>query len=167
MSGLTRQAIVQTILAGERDPGKLVGLSHPRIQASREEVAKSLEGRRVTGDRNYCLYYGRKSRCAIPTSDGSPSATSNCRSTWRFFRIRFRRSPPEAEPKRRRTKPAKNAPRFELRSELQRITGMDPTRVDRIDVMVAQTMVSEIGLDMSRWKPRYTSLPSFLVGTLS
>jgi transposase len=61
-------------------------------------------------------------------------------------------SPPEAEPKRKRSKPAKNAPQFELRSELQRITGVDLTRIDGIDVMVAQTLVSEIGLDMSRWK---------------
>jgi transposase len=59
-------------------------------------------------------------------------------------------SPPEAEPKRKRSKPAKNAPQFELRSELQRITGVDLTRIDGIDVMVAQTLVSEIGLDMSR-----------------
>jgi hypothetical protein len=29
------------ILAGERDPQKLAELSHPRIQASREEIAKS------------------------------------------------------------------------------------------------------------------------------
>ncbi len=44
LSGLTGQAIVRAILAGERDPRKLAELSHPRIQASREEIAKSLEG---------------------------------------------------------------------------------------------------------------------------
>ena len=60
--------------------------------------------------------------------------------------------PTEAEPKRKKTKPAKNAPRFELRSELLRITGVDLTRIDDIDVMVAQTLESEVGLDMSRWK---------------
>ena len=31
-------------MAGERDPRKLAELSDPRIQASREEIAKSLEG---------------------------------------------------------------------------------------------------------------------------
>src|SRR5437667_3785498 len=50
-------------------------------------------------------------------------------------------------------KPAdKNAPRFDLSSELQRVTGVDLTRIDGIDVMVAQTILSEVGLDMSRWK---------------
>jgi hypothetical protein len=56
------------------------------------------------------------------------------------------------EPKKKKKKPAKNAPRFELCSELQRIAGVDLTRIDGIDVMVAQTLISEVGLDMSRWK---------------
>src|SRR5579859_5548551 len=58
----------------------------------------------------------------------------------------------EEEPKKKKTKPAKNAPRFHLSGELQRITGVDLTRIDGIDVMVAQTLISEVGLDMSRWK---------------
>jgi hypothetical protein len=44
LSGVTGQAIVRAIVAGERNPQKLAELSHPRIEASREEVAKSLEG---------------------------------------------------------------------------------------------------------------------------
>jgi transposase len=36
--------IVRAIVAGERDPWKLAELSHPRIQVSRWEMAKSLEG---------------------------------------------------------------------------------------------------------------------------
>ena len=49
---------------------------------------------------------------------------------------------PKPEPTGKRTKPAKNAPRFDLRSEMQRITGVDLTRIDGIDVMVAQTILS-------------------------
>src|SRR5260370_33184597 len=44
ISGLTGQTIVRAILTGERDPKKLAQLSHPQIRASREEIAKSLEG---------------------------------------------------------------------------------------------------------------------------
>lgn len=29
---------------------------------------------------------------------------------------------------------------------------MDLTRIDGIDVMIAQTLLSEVGADMSRWK---------------
>ena len=44
ISGLTGQTIIRTIVAGERDPLKLAALSDPRIHASQEEIAKSLEG---------------------------------------------------------------------------------------------------------------------------
>ncbi len=44
LSGLTGQTIVRAILGGERDAHKLAALSHPQIRASRDEIAKSLEG---------------------------------------------------------------------------------------------------------------------------
>src|SRR5437016_3660507 len=44
LSGVTGQAIVRAIVAGERNPQKLAELGDPRIEASREQVAKSLEG---------------------------------------------------------------------------------------------------------------------------
>jgi hypothetical protein len=149
VSGLTGQTIVRAILAGERDPVKLAELSHPRIQASREEIAKSLEGNwrpellfvLQQEVEMYDIYQQRITECdqqlqkqLASFADTTPPLS------------------PEAETKRKRTKPAKNAPPFELRSELQRITGVDLTRIDGIDVMVAQTLVSEVGLDMSRWK---------------
>jgi transposase len=54
--------------------------------------------------------------------------------------------------KAKRNKLAKNAPRFNPQQELQRVAGVDLTRIDGIDVMVAQTILAEIGLDMGRWK---------------
>jgi hypothetical protein len=44
VSGLTGQTIIRAIVTGERDPRKLAELRDPRIHASREEIAKSLEG---------------------------------------------------------------------------------------------------------------------------
>ena len=44
-----------------------------------------------------------------------------------------------------------NAPGFNLRGELFRISGVDLTRIDGINVMVAQTIVAEAGLDMRAW----------------
>jgi transposase len=46
----------------------------------------------------------------------------------------------------------KNAPRFDLHAELERVCGVDLTSIDGIDVMTAQTMVAELGTDFSRWK---------------
>lgn len=44
LSRVTGQMIMRAIVVGERDPRKLAELSHPRIQASRAEIAKGLEG---------------------------------------------------------------------------------------------------------------------------
>src|SRR5450631_2276994 len=44
ISGVSGQAIIAAILKGERDPWKLADLRHEMVRASREEVARSLEG---------------------------------------------------------------------------------------------------------------------------
>ena len=44
LSGRTGQAIIRAILNGERDPQKLAELSDWRIHATKEEIAKSLQG---------------------------------------------------------------------------------------------------------------------------
>src|SRR6266498_3150180 len=44
ISGVSGQAIVTAVLKGERDPYKLADLADYRVKASREEVARRLEG---------------------------------------------------------------------------------------------------------------------------
>src|SRR5438876_8351622 len=44
VSGMTGQAIIRAILAGERDPHKLAVFRDPRVKASEEQIARSLEG---------------------------------------------------------------------------------------------------------------------------
>jgi hypothetical protein len=44
LSGVTGQAIIKAILAGERDPHKLAAFRDCRVKASEEEIAQSLEG---------------------------------------------------------------------------------------------------------------------------
>src|ERR1700694_1400044 len=44
VSGMTGQAIVKAILAGERGPYQLAALRNWRVKASEEEIARSLEG---------------------------------------------------------------------------------------------------------------------------
>jgi len=147
ISGLTGQAIIRFIIAGERDPHKLAALCHPRIHASQEEVAKSLEGNwrpellfiLQQEVEMYDTYQRRVAECdeRLQKHLASFADTLSVRATM-------------DKPKRK--KAAKNAPHFDLSSELQRITGVDLTRIDGINVMVSQTILSEVGLDMSRWK---------------
>jgi transposase len=149
VSGLTGQTIIRAMVAGERDPQKLAELSDPRIHASREEIAKSLEG----NWRPELLFVLQQE---IEMYDTYQRRIAECDQQLQKHLASFVGTVPaqatETEPKRKKAKPAKNAPRFELHSELRRITGVDLTRIDGIDVMVAQTLISEVGLDMGRWK---------------
>ena len=44
VSGVTGQAIIKAILGGQRDPRKLAEFRDPRVRASEEQIARSLEG---------------------------------------------------------------------------------------------------------------------------
>jgi transposase len=161
LSGWTGQRIVRAILAGERDPETLAALSHPGIHATRDTIAKSLEGtwqpdllfvlqQEVA---MYDAYQQRIAECdqaleqhlkgfadrmtdAAPDGDQSPTP----------LRERLRSGP------KRRRKAGSHAPQFDLGRELHRISGVDLTRIDGIDVGVAQTVISEVGVDMTRWQ---------------
>jgi transposase len=147
LSGLTGQAIVRAIIAGERNPRKLAELSHPRIEASREEIAKSLEG-------NWRPELVFVLRQEVEMYDTYQRRIAECDQQMQKHLARFADTvllhSPEAEPREKKAKLTKNAPRFDLGSEVKRITGVDLTRIDGIDVMVAQTLLSEVGMDMSR-----------------
>jgi len=147
LSGVTGMAILDAILAGERDRYKLAELAHPRIQASKEEIAKSLEG----NWRRELLFVLRQER------DVYREYQKHIAECDEALQAHLKTLEDKAEPgtKPESPKPGKraggNAPRFDLRSELYRISGTDLTRIDGINVMIAQTIVAEVGLDMNKW----------------
>jgi transposase len=150
LSGVTGQKIVRAIVAGERDPRKLAELSDPRIQASKEEIAKSLEG----NWRQELLFVLKQE---VEMYDTYQRRIVECDQQLQEHLTSFADTvAPQVKAGETQKKTAKqknkNAPQFHLSGELHRITGVDLTRIDGIDVMVAQTLVSEVGLDMSRWK---------------
>jgi transposase len=149
LSGVTGQMIVRAIVGGERDPRKLAELSHPRIQASRGQIAESLEG----NWRQELIFVLQQE---IEMYDTYQRRISECDQQLQKHLAAFADTvPPPAKqelPPKKKGKQNKNNPHFHLADELQRIAGVDLTRIDGVDVMVAQTLVSEVGLDMSRWK---------------
>ena len=164
LSGLTGQTIVRAILAGERDPRKLAELSHPQIRASREEIARSLEGNwraellfvLKQEMEMYDTYQRRIAEC-----DGELKEHLNSFADKLAPQPAQERLPENGQankgPVAQKTKlksgnkASGNRPQFDLAGELYRISGVDLTRIDSINVLVAQTVISEVGLDMSRW----------------
>jgi transposase len=150
ISGMTGQAILKAILAGERDPRKLAAYRDPRVKASEEEIAAHLEGN-WQEDLLFVLKQEQDSY------EFCQQQMSECdRQIEQYLRQMEDRSQgadlPVEKRKSRLKKKKGNAPQFELRQELFRMTGKDLTQIDGIDVMTATTILSELGWDMSKWK---------------
>lgn len=149
LSGLTGQSIIKAILAGERDPRELAAYRDPRVKASEEEIALSLEGNWqddllfVLGQEQHSYEFCQRQMAECDAR------------LEQFLKQREDRSRgaslPEEKRKGRHKKKRGNAPRFDLREGLFRMTGTDLTQIDGIDVMTATTIVSEAGWDMSKW----------------
>ncbi len=52
---------------------------------------------------------------------------------------------------RRRQKPRDNEPRFDVRTPLHQLTGVDVSQIDGLGPYNALRLLSEIGTDMTRW----------------
>lgn len=149
--GVTGQKILRAILTGERDAEKLAGMRHAGIQASREEIVASLTGNwraellfalKQEMDRyDFCQWQIAECDAEIErhlgTLPAKPQKTD---------------SPDQPAPTQKKKRASGNSPSFALDKELVRITGVDFTRIEGINVMTAQTILSEVGLDMSKWK---------------
>jgi transposase len=161
VSGVTGLAILRAIVAGERDPFQLARLRTPGIQASEEEIARSLEGnfredvvfelgqvleaydfqqRQIAQcDEKLKKYMGER-----PTREVAGGTVAAAASEEDGKKKRRGRKKKAAPPK-----PRKNQPAFDLQSELKRVMGVDLTRIDGVKVITAQTIYAEIGADLS------------------
>ena len=164
LTGATGSAIVEAILAGERDPLALAKLRNPNIKASTETVAKSLHGHwreehllvlRLAWETH--AHY----RMQITTLE-----TEIHRRTLQLQKIAGTaddEQPPAAPegdhvpapqvpaPQKRKGGKSKNQPILSesLRASYQRIFGCDLTRIPSINILTVQALLSEVGPDLS------------------
>ena len=153
VSGVTGQAILKAILAGERDPHKLAALRDPRVKASEEQIARYLEG----NWQEDLLFVLKQEQEAY---EFCQQQMAECdRQLEQYLQQREDRSQgaslPQEMRKGRLLRKKGNKPAFALRTELFRITGTDLTQVDGIDVVTAATILSEAGWDMSKWEDEH------------
>jgi transposase len=149
LSGTTGMAILHALVKGERDPYALADLRHSLIRASREQIAQSLQGNwrqelifiLRQNLELYEIYQGKVRECDLQ------------------IETHLKTLPAQVDPvqqpipaPRRVSWSRKLKPSFQLRGELYRIAGVDLTQVDGLDVSTVQTILSEVGTDMSAWK---------------
>ena len=160
ISGVSGQAIIRAVLKGERDAKLLAKLRDPRCQASEEEIVQSLQGNwkedvlfelQQAVDA-YDFYQRQMQQCdqqlrrymaALPTCAPVPPPAS------------APSLPSAKEGKQGRARKSRrqgNQPAFDLAAELERILGVNPISIDGIDVLTIQTVLAEVGPDLSAWK---------------
>lgn len=149
ITGATGMRIIKTILAGERDPQQLASMRDKRCKNSVEIIAKSLQG-------NYRQEHLFSLKQAVDAFEFYQSQIADCDREIEVLLATFdsateeKNPPPSKGGKRSKKQHSKSA--FNLKQELNRMIGVDLTKINGIDSITALKVVSEIGLDMNRWK---------------
>ena len=141
--GETGQKILRAIVAGEHDGQVLAAMKDARIRASHAEITKSLQG-------NWRPEHLFSLQQALAMFDFIGTQVAECdREIEKQLRALQTHDgePPEGKKKAR----ARNAPKFDLRTQLFKMCGVDLTRIDGINVTTAIAVISETGNDMSRF----------------
>lgn len=157
ITGVTGMKIIRDIIGGNHAPQHLATYRDWRCGKSEAEIAKSLEG-------DYRPEHLFALRQAVELYDVYTEKIKTCdgeiERQFAHFSCQVDLAENPIPPARRpsSTRP-KNHPDFDLRSELYQMAGVDLTQVDGLDVLTVQTILSEIGTNMSKWPTvkRFTS----------
>jgi transposase len=150
VTGETGLRIIRAIVAGERDAEKLALMRDRNCKNSVEEIAKALTGT-WREEHLFILkqslemydFYTRQIEVCDAEVAGVYAMT---RPDWGMGEL-------PGKSKRKRNSHSKNAPQEqeETRKHLKRISGVDLSVVDGFGVSLAQTVITEVGTDMSKF----------------
>ena len=149
ITGMTGLAILRAIVSGERDLAKLAALKNARIKATHEEISAALNGDYrselvfilAQELQLYDIFQTQISACDVQIEQCLNQFSDQ---------VDVEQSPLPAA-KRPRKKPTGNAPNFDLSTHLYRISGVDFTQVDGLGALTVLTLLSELGLDSTRF----------------
>lgn len=150
VAGTSGLRILRAIVGGERDAEKLAALCLPNVKNSKETFVKALTGT-YREEQVFALAQ------ALELYDVFQAKIADCdRRTEAHMATLGARLDEKAVQDKVDLKPAgrkrrKNLPGFDLRAELIRMTGVDLTQIDGIDAVTAFTVVTEQGIDMTRF----------------
>jgi len=148
ITGATGFAIVRAIVAGERDGVKLAQLRDPHCKSSQETIAKALIG--TWKDEHLFALRQALELYDFYTAQGA-ACDAQSQQQYAAMQPRWQPSVPDSAPPLPRRNHSKNQPASDVRADLLRLTGVDIAAVVGIGPSVAQTILAEIGTDMSRW----------------
>ncbi len=146
--GKTGLLMIQAILNGERRPEELVKLKDSRIKASDEELKKSLTG---IWDEQYLFMLKQ----AYDSYMFHRSQIEDCEERIKDLLLTYAAQVMEGDItglEVKKKKPKKNEFTYEISPLLGIIAGADISKVEGISEISFLEILSEIGLDMKKWK---------------
>lgn len=144
--GLTGRRIIDAILAGERNPQRLASLRDPKCESDLEAIAKALEG---TWRPEHL--FEMKQAYELYQFHHVQIAECDTRIAAELAKLPDRSNGNPPSPKPRRCGRKANNLRFEACGPPFRALGVDLTEIEGIDVGTALVILSEIGVDVSRF----------------
>ena len=148
ISGVTGLRVLREIATGETDAVRLARHRDGRCKATEAEIVAALTG-------HYRPEHVFALRQHLEIYDALQSLMRGCDVTIEALLTELasqREAPADDQvPLKRVRKSRPNQPRFDLRTPLHRLTGVDLGRLDGIGPYNALRLISEIGTDMSRW----------------
>jgi transposase len=145
ITGVTGMTIIRAIVAGERNPQKLAALKDHRAKRSTTEIAAALVG-------DYRVEHLFVLKQELNLYDMYQQQIQQCDRQIEQCLSEFDNQNDETLPPRPKgKKPSRNAPNFDLRSHLYRISGVDFTQIDGLEALTVQAIISEVGLDPTRF----------------
>ena len=140
--GMTGQAIIRAIVAGERDPKVLARHRHSRVKASAEEVTKALTG----NWRDEHLFVLTQ---ALAMYDDIARHLAECDAKLQV--LLAERSQSKVDLGKAPKVGSKLRLEFDVRQMLANWAGVDLTRINGLGVTSVMKLLSEIGTDLSRF----------------
>jgi transposase len=147
ITGMTGMSIIRAIVSGERNPVVLAKMRHHSVKVSEETIANALTG---NWREEHLFALGQALELYDIYQDKIAECDRRIDSYMQTLKTTKRKSNTETL-KKTKQKRRKNQPYFDLASHLYRMTGVDLTRIDGIDTMTVQTVITECGIDMSRF----------------
>lgn len=149
ITGVTGMAIIREIVGGNHDPVKLAELRDPRCGKPESEIAKALTG-------NYRAEHLFALKQALALYEIYTQKIAECdEEIERQFSvvkpIHDDDNLPPLDTSDKRNTHSKNAPSYDVRTMLYQILGVDLIAIPGLNAGTAETIISEIGTDMSRW----------------
>jgi transposase len=150
LSGTSGLAIIDAILAGERDPAQLAKLRDPRVKASEETVAKALVGD-WRAEHLFTLRQARESYRHCQTLIRECDAEIERRLAQLRSRVDPTQTPPPPpQPSQaRRQKGDITLQEADLRTELYRVLGTDATQVPGLGTHHVASLLFHLGADLT------------------